>query len=128
MPRLGELTRELVYGDIWERPGLSKRDRSLITFAMLTAMYRTNQIRSHMRRALANGVTKDEIGEVLMHMAFYALRRLALCRQRFRGGQRGLRPGLASACPRPKYPGSIPTKLIGSKTDSVVLGIRKKSQ
>ena len=72
MPRLGELTRELVYGDIWERPGLSKRDRSLITIAMLTAMYRTNQIRSHMRRALANGVTKDEIGEVLMHMAFYA--------------------------------------------------------
>ena len=72
MPRLGELTRELVYGDIWERPGLSKRDRSLITIAMLTAMYRTNQIRSHMRRALANGVTKDEIGGELMHMAFYA--------------------------------------------------------
>ena len=72
MPRLGELTRELVYADIWERPGLSKRNRSLITIAMLTAMYRTNQIRSHMRRALANGVTKDEIGEVLMHMAFYA--------------------------------------------------------
>jgi 4-carboxymuconolactone decarboxylase len=72
MPRLGELTRELVYGDIWERFGLSKRDRSLITIAMLTAMYRTNQIRSHMRRALANGVAKDEIGEVLMHMAFYA--------------------------------------------------------
>ncbi len=72
MPRLDELTRELVYGDIWERPGLSKRDRSLITIATLTALYRTNQIRSHMRRALANGVTKDEIGEVLMHMAFYA--------------------------------------------------------
>ena len=72
MPRLYELTRELVYGDIWERPGLSKRDRSLITIATLTALYRTNQIRSHMRRALANGVTKDEIGEVLMHMAFYA--------------------------------------------------------
>ncbi|MQG77039.1 MAG: carboxymuconolactone decarboxylase family protein, partial [SAR202 cluster bacterium] len=62
---------ELVYDDIWERPGLSKRDRSLITIAMLTAMYRTNQIRSHMRRALDNSVTKDEIGEVLMHMAFY---------------------------------------------------------
>ena len=72
MPRLGELTRELVYADILERPGLSKRNRSLITIAMLTTMYRTNQIRSHMRRALANGVTKDEIGEVLMHMAFYA--------------------------------------------------------
>ena len=72
MPRLGELTRELLYGDIWERPGLSKRDRSLITLAALTSLYRTNQIRSHMRRALANGVTKDEIGEVLMHMAFYA--------------------------------------------------------
>tara|TARA_B100000809_G_scaffold246903_1_gene275337 strand:+ start:1403 stop:1660 length:258 start_codon:yes stop_codon:yes gene_type:complete len=65
------LTQELVYDDIWERPGLSKRDRSLITIAMLTAMYRTNQIRSHMRRALDNSVTKDEIGEVLMHMAFY---------------------------------------------------------
>ncbi len=60
-----------MYDDIWERPGLSKRDRSLITIAMLTAMYRTNQIRSHMRRALDNSVTKDEIGEVLMHMAFY---------------------------------------------------------
>ena len=72
MPRLGELTRELVYGEIWERPDLSRRDRSLITIAMMTALYRTNQIRSHMRRALANGVTKDEIGEVLMHMAFYA--------------------------------------------------------
>ncbi len=72
MPRLGELTRELVYGDIWERPGLSKRDRSLITIAALAALYRTNQLEMNTRRALENGVTKDEIGEVFMHMAFYA--------------------------------------------------------
>ena len=72
MPRLGELTRELVYGDIWERPGLSKRDRSLITIAALAALYRTNQLEMNTRRALEHGVTKDEIGEVFMHMAFYA--------------------------------------------------------
>ena len=51
MPRLGELTRELVYGDIWERPGLSKRDRSLITIAIVMAMYRTTPTPTHTRRA-----------------------------------------------------------------------------
>lgn len=71
-PELGELTRDLLFGKIWERPGLSKRDRSLITLAALTALYRTEQIRPHVRRALANGVTKDEIREIILHMAFYA--------------------------------------------------------
>ena len=71
-PRLIELTETLVYPDIWERPGLSKRDRSLITVAALTAMYRGDQLKGHIERALANGVTKDEIGEVITHMAFYA--------------------------------------------------------
>ncbi|MSQ25418.1 MAG: carboxymuconolactone decarboxylase family protein [Dehalococcoidia bacterium] len=72
VPELGELTRDLLFGKIWERPGLSKRDRSLITLAALTALYRTEQIRPHVRRALANGVTKDEIREIILHMAFYA--------------------------------------------------------
>ena len=70
-PHLAELSTQVLFGDIWERPGLSKRERSLITVAALTALYRTDQLRSHVRRALANGVTKEEIGEVITHMAFY---------------------------------------------------------
>ena len=62
----------MLYADVWERPGLSKRDRSLITVAALTAMYRGDQLKGHIERALANGVTKEEIGEVITHMAFYA--------------------------------------------------------
>ena len=71
-PRLIELTESVVYGDIWERPGLSKRDRSLITIAALIAMYRGDQLTGHLERALANGVTREEIGEVITHLAFYA--------------------------------------------------------
>ncbi|MCH8351035.1 MAG: carboxymuconolactone decarboxylase family protein, partial [Chloroflexi bacterium] len=55
-----------------ERPGLSKRDRSMITVATLIALYRTGQIPGHINRALDNGVTKEEIGEIITHVAFYA--------------------------------------------------------
>ncbi len=72
MPRFNEITQDLLFGEIWERPELSKRDRSLITVAALTALYRTDQLRSHIRRALQNGVTKEELVEVFQHMAFYA--------------------------------------------------------
>jgi 4-carboxymuconolactone decarboxylase len=71
-PRLIELTESVVYGDIWERPGLSKRDRSLITVAALVAMYRGDQLTGHLERALANGVTREEIGELITHLEFYA--------------------------------------------------------
>ena len=71
-PRLIELTESVVYGDIWERPGLSKRDRSLITVAALVAMSRGDQLTGHLERALANGVTREEIGELITHLAFYA--------------------------------------------------------
>jgi 4-carboxymuconolactone decarboxylase len=71
-PKLIELTETVVYGDVWERPGLSKRDRSLITVAGLIAMNRGDQLKGHLERALANGVTKDEIGEVITHMALYS--------------------------------------------------------
>lgn len=71
-PKLIELSEKVLYADVWERPGLSKRDRSLITVASLVAMYRTDQLRGHIRRALDNGVTKEEIGEVITHMAFYS--------------------------------------------------------
>ena len=70
-PHLAELTANVLFGDVWERPGLSKRDRSLITVAALTALYRTDQLRSHIRRALENGITKEEISEIITHMAFY---------------------------------------------------------
>ena len=70
-PHLAELGADVLFGDVWERPGLSKRDRSLITVAVLTALYRTEQLRGHIGRALDNGVTKEEIGEVITHMAFY---------------------------------------------------------
>ena len=71
-PKLGELTDKVVFGDVWERPGLSKRDRSLITVAALTAMYRSDQLKGHIERALNNGVTREEIAEIITHMAFYA--------------------------------------------------------
>ena len=72
VPKLIELSEKVVYGDIWERPGLSKRDRSLITVAALTALYRSDQLKGHLERALANGVTREEISELITHMAFYA--------------------------------------------------------
>ena len=71
-PKLGELTDKVVFGDVWERKGLSKRDRSLITVAALTALYRPDQLKGHVWRAMDNGVTKDELIEVITHMAFYA--------------------------------------------------------
>jgi 4-carboxymuconolactone decarboxylase len=71
-PKLAELTEQVVFGDVWERPDLSKRDRSLITVAALIALYRPEQLRGHLERALANGVSRDEIGEVITHLAFYS--------------------------------------------------------
>ncbi|HIM82028.1 MAG TPA: carboxymuconolactone decarboxylase family protein [Dehalococcoidia bacterium] len=71
-PKLAEITADVLFGDIWERPGLSKRDRSMITVAVLTALYRSGQLPGHINRALDNGVTKDEIGEIITHVAFYA--------------------------------------------------------
>lgn len=70
-PKLAELSADVLFGDVWERPQLSKRDRSLITVASLIALYRTDQLRGHIGRALDNGVTKEEISEIITHMAFY---------------------------------------------------------
>ena len=71
-PKLGELTDKVVFGDVWERKGLSKRDRSLITVAALTALYRPDQLKGHIWRALDHGVTKEEIVELITQLAFYA--------------------------------------------------------
>jgi 4-carboxymuconolactone decarboxylase len=71
-PKLVELTEGVLFGDVWERPGLSKRDRSLITVATLVALNRTEQLRGHLERALVNGVKPDEIVELITHLAFYS--------------------------------------------------------
>jgi 4-carboxymuconolactone decarboxylase len=71
-PKLVDLAEKVVYSEVWERPGLSKRDRSLITVATLVALGRERQLRGHLERALGNGVSKDEIGELITHLAFYA--------------------------------------------------------
>jgi 4-carboxymuconolactone decarboxylase len=71
-PKLMELTDDVLFGDVWERPGLSKRDRSLITVAALVAMYRINELPSHIKRARANGISKEELAELFTHLAFYS--------------------------------------------------------
>ena len=70
-PKLAELTDDVLYGDVWERPQLSKRDRSLVTVAALVALNRPEQLRSHLIRARENGVTQEELIETITHLAFY---------------------------------------------------------
>jgi 4-carboxymuconolactone decarboxylase len=71
-PKLAELTDNVLFGDIWERPGLSKRDRSMITVAALIALNRPDQLRSHLALARQNGATEEELVEAITHLAFYA--------------------------------------------------------
>lgn len=90
-PKLIDLTEKVLFGDVWERPGLSKRDRSLITVAALIALYRPEQLRGHLERALVNGLSKDEIIEAITHLAFYsgwptAMTALNLAKQVFEAG------------------------------------------
>jgi 4-carboxymuconolactone decarboxylase len=71
-PALAVVTDDVLFGDIWARPELSPRDRSLVTVAALIAGYRTNEAPFHMKRALENGVTRAELIETITHLAFYA--------------------------------------------------------
>lgn len=71
-PALADYTDRVLFGDVWERPGLSPRDRSLITVATLVALYRTNELPHHLKRALDNGVTREELIELITHLAFYS--------------------------------------------------------
>jgi len=71
-PKLAELTDGVLFGDVWERPQLSKRDRSLVTVSALIALNRPEQLRSHLARARDNGVTEEELIEAITHLAFYA--------------------------------------------------------
>ncbi len=71
-PKLVDLTEKVLFGDVWERPQLSKRDRSLITCAALVATGKTEQMNFHFPRAIENGVTREELVELITHLAFYA--------------------------------------------------------
>ena len=71
-PALADISDAVLFGDVWERPGLSPRDRSVITITSLITGYRVNELPFHLKKALENGVTRDEIAEVITHLAFYA--------------------------------------------------------
>lgn len=71
-PKFAELTDDVLYADVWERQGLSKRDRSLITVSALIAMNRPDQLRSHLGLAHQNGLTREELAEAITHLAFYS--------------------------------------------------------
>lgn len=71
-PKLAELTDEVLLGDIWARPGLAPRERSIATVAALVALHRTEQLPFHLHRARDNGVTDEELVELITHLAFYA--------------------------------------------------------
>jgi 4-carboxymuconolactone decarboxylase len=71
-PHLAEITDKVLFGDVWENPALSPRDRSLVTIASLISLYRVNELPFHLKKALENGVTRDEIVAAITHLAFYA--------------------------------------------------------
>jgi len=71
-PALTAISNTVLFDDIWQRPGLSPRDRSLIVVASLIALYRGQELPFHLRKALENGVTREEIIEMVTHLAFYS--------------------------------------------------------
>ncbi|GLQ45344.1 hypothetical protein GCM10007862_03950 [Dyella lipolytica] len=71
-PALANYTDKILFGDVWQRPELSPRDRSLVTVASLVALYRTNELPFHLKKALENGVRREELIELMTHLAFYS--------------------------------------------------------
>lgn len=71
-PKFAEITDDVLFGDVWARPALSPRDRSLITVVTLIALYRTNEMPFHMKKALDNGLRREELIEMITQVAFYA--------------------------------------------------------
>ncbi len=71
-PEFAKLTQELLFGDIWKRPELSQRDKSLITVTCLVALNRIEQVEFHLKKAFENGLTREELVAAVTHIAFYA--------------------------------------------------------
>jgi 4-carboxymuconolactone decarboxylase len=89
-PKLVSLTDEVLFGDVWMRPELSPRDRSMITVAALIANGSTEQLPGHLARARENGLSEDELKEVIIHLAFYAgwpraMSAVAVAKKQFEG-------------------------------------------
>jgi 4-carboxymuconolactone decarboxylase len=90
-PKLVELTDEVLFGDVWARPELSPRDRSLVTCAALVTNGSVEQLRGHLARARDNGLSETELLEMIIHLAFYAgwpraMSAITLARELFPGG------------------------------------------
>jgi 4-carboxymuconolactone decarboxylase len=68
---LQELVTQYCWGEIWGRPGLDRKTRSLINLAMITALNRPHEVKAHIKGALNNGLTKDDIKEVFLQVAIY---------------------------------------------------------
>lgn len=71
-PALADYTDKVLFDDLWNRPDLSPRDRSLVTVASLVSLYRTNELPFHLKKALENGISRDELVELITHLAFYS--------------------------------------------------------
>lgn len=71
-PKFAEITDEVLFGDIWRDADLSPRDRSVVTVSSLISLYRINELPYHVKIALDNGVTKQEIIAMITHLAFYS--------------------------------------------------------
>ncbi|MFT4095627.1 MAG: 4-carboxymuconolactone decarboxylase [Rhodoblastus sp.] len=69
---LQELVTRYCWGEVWSRPGLSRRDRSIINLAAISALNRPHELKLHIRGALNNGMSAEEIREVLLQIAIYA--------------------------------------------------------
>jgi 4-carboxymuconolactone decarboxylase len=72
LPKMVSLTDDVLFGDVWSRPELSRRDRSLVTVSALIAAGNSEQLGNHLRLARTNGLTEDELKEAMVHLAFYA--------------------------------------------------------
>lgn len=89
-PALAHYTDKVLFDEVWARDGLSKRDRSLVTVAALTAMGKTEQLTFHLDYARENGVTEDELKEAILHLTFYTgwpngMSAMAVAKQLFGG-------------------------------------------
>lgn len=71
-PDYVQLTQDVLFGDVWNRPPLSQRDKSLITVTCLVALNRIEQVEFHLKKAFENGLTKEELVGAITHIAFYA--------------------------------------------------------
>jgi len=71
-PEFAKLTQDFLFANIWKRPGLSQRDKSLITVTCLVALNRIEQVDFHLKKAFENGLTKEELVAAITHIAFYA--------------------------------------------------------